>query len=349
MVFLFLQFKILLKMKKLLLTLLICLATTFSFADSVLIEGFEYGNHDLEKPVGWTCDDNSWLAGYLEKDHNRVPHEGNWYAFTNADDSWMFMEFFISSALKYRYHFWGISDGVYDVEFWAGSGPSTGEMTTLLFTKTVDNDEYQRFSEYIETIAAEYPYFGIHAIAHEGAYHLTIDDIHIDMVNKYDLEVDPYVFNVFMMPGDQITIEYGVQNTGYEDLHIYMNAYTNYFHDISFTEDGFNYSSFPTVPNQVVYCTCTATLNDDLALGSTAWMDIMFTVSCDCVTRMATLWATVGEDTTWIEEFENGQNVQRVELFDLTGKKVDPSHLKPGVYIERTYTEKGVSTRKIVK
>ena len=337
------------KMKKALLTLIICLIASLSFADSVFIEGFEYGNHDLETPIGWTCDDNSWLAGHLAKDHNRIPHTYNWYAFTNADDSWMFMELFMSEELKYRYHFWGISDGEYDVEFWAGSGPSVSQMTTLLFTKTVNTDEYQRFSEYIETIATDYQYFGIHAIAHEGAYHLTIDDVVVDMVGKYDLDVNPIRWDTYMMPGDQITIEYDVQNTGYEDLHIYMTPYTDYFTDISFTEAGMNYSSFPTVANQVVHCTCTATLMPGLELGTVGWMDIMFTVSCDCVTRMATLWVTVGENTTEIPEFGNEDDVKRVEWFDLTGRKVDPANLKAGIYIERTTSSKGVSTKKILK
>ena len=61
--------------------------TATAFAGSILIEGFEYANHDFVKPIGWVCDDDSWLCGYLEKDHNRIPHTGNWYAFSNADDS----------------------------------------------------------------------------------------------------------------------------------------------------------------------------------------------------------------------------------------------------------------------
>ena len=336
------------KMKKILFSLFFCFIASISFADGILFEGFEYGNHDMTPPVGWVCDDNSWLAGYLEKDHNRIAHTGNWYAFTDADDSWMFMEFFMSDDLRYRYHFWAISDGEYDVEFWAGSGPSSSEMTTLLMTRTVNSEEYQHFTEYIESVATDYQYFGIHATAHQGASFLTIDDIEVDMVDKYGLNVDPHIFNVSMMPGEQITIEYDVQNTGYEDLTIFMTPYTDYFSNISLTVEGAAYSPFPTVANQSVHCSCTATLNPDVELGSYVWMDIMFTVSCDCVTSMATLWVNVG-DPTGIEEFENEQSTQRVELFDLTGKKVDPSHLKPGIYIEKTSSEKNVSTRKIVK
>ena len=169
------------------------------------------------------------------------------------------------------------------------------------------------------------------------------------MVGKYNLEVTPERIDAFMMPGEQITIEYDVQNTGYEDLHIYMTPYTDYFNDISFTEDGFNYSSFPTVADQVVHCTCTATLKPDTELGSVCFMDIMFTVSCDCVTRMLTLWVTVGPDTTGIEEFDNEEGLKQVEVYDLTGKKVNSSNLKAGIYIERTTTSQGVSNKKFFK
>lgn len=284
-------------MKKLLITLLILLTARFAFADSVFIEGFEYGNHDGEVPVGWVSNDNSWLAGYLEQDHNRKPHSGNWYAYTDADDSWMFMELFMSSELKYRYHFWAVSDGEYDVEFWAGSGPSTNEMTTLLMTRTVNSDEYQRFSEYIETVATNYQYFGIHAVAHEGANRLTIDDVLVDMVGKYDLEVIPVRMDTIMMPGGRVTFHYTVQNTGYEPLHVYMNGYSEYFTDIDFYENGMHYSSFPTEPNETVEAVCYATLSPDVEMGSICWMDIMFTVSCDCLTRMTSIWATVGMES----------------------------------------------------
>lgn len=339
----------LLKMKKTLFTLLLCLAASFCFADSVLFEGFEYANHDLTTPIGWNCDDNSWLCGYLDKDHNRTPHNGNWYAFTDADDSWMFMNLFFSHELKYRFYYWAISDGEYDVEIWAGNGPSSSEMTQLLFSRTVNSDEYQLFSEYVETIPTDYQYFGIHATAHTGAYHLTIDDITIDMVNRYDIEVDPYEIRTTMNAGEQITIEYDVQNTGYEDLHIYMTPYTDFFTNISFTEDGLNYSSFPTVPNQIVHCTCTATLLPNLEPGTLCWMDIMFTVSCDCITRMSTLWVTVNDPTAAVDEQENEAEVLQVEVFDLTGKKVDPANLKAGIYVERTTTSNGVSSKKILK
>lgn len=363
-------------MKKTLFTLFICLIASFSYANSIFIEGFEYANNDLTPPVGWTCNDDSWLCGYLDKDHNRIPHSGNWYAFTNAEDSWMFMSQYFSPELKYRPSYWAISDGTFEVEFWAGNEASPTGMTALLFTATVSSGTYERFTEYVESLPSNYEYFGIHAIAHEGAYHLTIDDINIDMVERYNLEVTPYTFDTILYPGSEITIEYEVQNTGYEDLHVYMTPYTEFFTNITFTEDGFNYASFPTVPDQIVHCTCTATLLPDISPGTRCWIDIMFTVSCDCVTRMATLWVTVADPTEVGEHqaepklFPNPTNdhiiihekgLQQVEIIDISGKtllhedadheelRLDLSRLNAGIYVVKTVSEQGCSTQKIVK
>ena len=71
-------------------------------------------------------------------------------------------------------------------------------------------------------------------------------------------------------------------------------------------------------------------------------------MDCNCATSMTTLWVTV-IDPDAIDEHESGNDVQQVELFDLTGKKVDPANLKAGIYIERTTTSQGVSTKKILK
>ncbi|MCR5038355.1 MAG: hypothetical protein K6A94_03330, partial [Bacteroidales bacterium] len=93
-------------MKKTLLTLLICLIATATFAGNLLTEGFEYANHDMQVPVGWTSNDETWICGYLEKDHNRIPHSGNWYAFSNAEDSWMYMPMYFIESIRYRFTLW---------------------------------------------------------------------------------------------------------------------------------------------------------------------------------------------------------------------------------------------------
>ena len=336
-------------MRKAILTLLICLAASWAFADGIFFEGFEYANHDLETPIGWTCDDNSWLCGYQPKDHNRIPHSGNWYAFTDTDDSWMFMELFMGHELKYRYYFWAISDGEYDVEFWAGNGPSTDGMTQLLFTKTVSGGDYQQFAEYVQTIPTDYQYFGIHAIAHEGAYHLTIDDIEIDMVSKYQFSSTPTSADTVLCPGDQALFRFTVQDLGYEPIDVIISPIQNeYFSDLAFFVDGSQCTLFHLEPDEAKQVTMTATLLPTVQPGTLCWIDVMLVLDCNCATSMTTLWVTVVEPAG-TAEIECMDDVQQVETYDLTGKKIDPSHLKAGIYIERTISEKGITTRKMVK
>lgn len=286
-------------MKKLIITLLILLSARFAYASSVLIEGFEYGNHDGETPVGWVCDDNSWLCGYLEKDHNRISHSGNWYCYTDAVESWMFMEMYMSHELKYRYYFWAISDGEYDVEFWAGTGPSQSEMTTLLFTKNVNSGEYERFSKYMETAASEYQYFGIRAIAHEGAYYLTIDDIEIDVVEKYEISVNPDNYYTLAAPGSEVEFSCTFTNLGYEPANTIIRYNSDYFTNVRLYKDGVACTSFHAEPDESVEFTGLATLTPNIELGSLGWVDITFVLDCDCATAMFTLWATASCETDY--------------------------------------------------
>lgn len=362
-------------MKKILLTLLICLTASLSYADSVLIEGFEYGNHDLQVPVGWVCNDNSWLAGYLDKDHNRIPHTHNWYAFTNADDSWMFMEIHMNSELKYRYYFWAISDGEYDVEFWAGSGPSSSEMTTMLFSKTVNSGEYQRFSAYLDTVAEYYPYFGIRAIAHEGAYYLTVDDIQVDMVGKYDFIATPATADTSILPNSQINHHFDVQNLGYEPVEVIMSPSHEYFGDIQFFVEGSQCTTFHLDPDETKQVTVQATLLPSVQAGTTCWLDIMLVLDCNCATAFTTLWvnvlypAGIPENKDVAAIFPNPANdqitirvqgLQRVEVMDITGKRhldvpahrdelqLDLTQLPSGIYFVTTMSSLGTYTHKLV-
>ena len=191
-------------MKKIIFTLIILFAARFAFADSVLIEGFEYGNHDGETPVGWDVANNTWLAGYLAQDHNRIPHNGNWYAYTNGTESWMFMPLYLSEQLRYRFSLWAISDGGYQLEIWAGNDANPSTMTQLMLNGIVSSGSYEKFSAYIEEMTSDFQYIGIHAVSSYGDYVLTIDDVIIDMVGKYDITVNPANYYTTAAPGSQV-------------------------------------------------------------------------------------------------------------------------------------------------
>ena len=173
-------------MKKLLLTLLVSLLATSAFAGSILIEGFEYANHDFEPPIGWNCDDNSWLCGYLEKDHNRIPHTGNWYAFTDNDEAWMFMPMYLIPTMRYRFTTWAITDGQYNFSLWAGSAPDPESMAHQFYSEAINSQQYMKVSAYVEEIPEGCEYIGICATKLQSGFSETIAflDVQINHITK---------------------------------------------------------------------------------------------------------------------------------------------------------------------
>ena len=279
-------------MKKTLFTFLACLVASFAYAGSILIEGFEYANHDETSPIGWTCDDDSWLCGFHEKDHNRIPHTGNWYAFSNADESWMYMPLYLIPSMRYRFTCWAISDGSFQLEFWAGGSPDPNGMTVNLMSVTVESGAYEKFSAYVQTIPAGCNYVGVRAVAGSGATYLTIDDVEIDMVEEYDFAVHEVNNDTVLYPGTQATFHYYVENLGYTYLYMHMSPSYEYFEDIEFYHNGQTGTNFYIYPDETVYVTATATLRPDIAPGTISWLDIVFTIPCDCATGLATFWVT---------------------------------------------------------
>lgn len=281
-------------MKKLCLTILVSLIVNTGLAQTVLNEGFEYGNHDGETPVGWICEDASWLCGYQVKDHNRTPHEGSWYAYTNADESWMFLPMYISQPLKYRFSYWAISDGSYTLEFWAGNRATIDDMTELLCAVNVDSGAYENFDAYIDAIGASYDFIGIRAIASEGAYHLSIDDIQIKQIVQYSFEALPAENDTTMTAGAEFTFHFKFRNDGYESpLKVYITPHTEYFTDINFYINGELTTVFYINQDETIAIRGTAKLRSDIEPGTLCWFDVLFSIDCGCATAMYTYWATV--------------------------------------------------------
>lgn len=360
-------------MKKTLFTLLLAFLTNLVFADSILIESFEYANHDLEKPVGWICDDNSWLCGYMEKDHNRIPHSGNWYAFSDSDDAWMFMPLYLISSMNYRFSCWTISEGEYQLEFCAGPVPNPENMHTQLFTTNVSGGIYEKVSAYIDVIPQGCEYIAIHAIACQNATHLTIDDIDIDMVEQYAFEAEPITGDTAMYPGSQAIFHFLVHNTGYDPVDITAHPTNEFFTNISCYVNGVSGMTFPTQPDETIEVTTYATLRPEIEPGTVTWLDIMMTIPCGCNTAMVTFWVTpldptkVAENQQSVNIFPNpaidfvtveADGLQTVFLTDLKGKTlsshaakgnsvlIDVSGLKAGVYLISAKTR---STSSFVK
>ena len=359
-------------MKKLLLTLFVCLMTTITIAGNILNEGFEYANHDLEKPIGWVCDDNSWLCGYLEKDHNRMPHTGNWYAFSDTEDAWMYMPMYLIPSMRYRFTCWAISDDSFQLEFWAGTSPLPDNMHTLLLSETVASGVYEKFSAFVETIPDNCDYIAIHAVGQRGSY-LTIDDVEVDMVEQYQFEAEAITGDTVMYPGTQAIFHFIIHNTGYDPVDVTVHPSNEYFTNFSCYSNGVSSMTFPTQPDEYVEVTTYATLRPEIEPGTVAWLDINMTIPCNCNTAMVTFWVTPieplqsSENNLNISIFPNpatdfvtieANDLQQVILMDMTGKtlsstaakgnsvRLDVSGLKAGVYLISAKTR---STSSFVK
>ena len=360
-------------MKKLILTTLVFLSANLAFAGDLLNESFEYANYDLETPIGWTCDDNTWLCGFQEKDHNRLPHSGNWYAFTEADDAWMFMPLSLFERLKYRFYCWAISDGDFVLEFWTGSAPNAQSMHTQLLEAQVEGGDYAQFNSYVETIYPQSNYIGIRAIKSEGASFLTIDDIEIDMVTQYNFIVNAISSDTAMYPGTQGEFRFMVKNTGYDPLDITAHPSQEFFTNFTCYTNEVEGFTFPLQPDESVEVTVTGTLRPEIEPGTVAWLDIMMTIPCGCETGMATFWVTPLEITQIPENKENisvfpnptsdfvtveADGLQLVNVIDETGRTIksvpasgnalqlDLTGLKAGTYFISAKTR---STSSFVK
>jgi hypothetical protein len=361
-------------MKKLLFTLLVCLSTTCAFAGNILTEGFEYANHDFESPIGWTCNENSWLCGYLEKDHNRIPHTGNWYAFTNGEEAWMFMPMYLIPSMHYRFTTWAITDGQYNLSIWAGSAPDPESMAHQFHSEAISSQQYKKVSAYVEEIPEGCEYIGICAIKLLNDCFITIDDIEVDMVEQYTFEAMAVTGDTAMYPGTQAAFRFLIHNIGYDPVDITVHPSDEYFTDFSFYSNGIPTTTFPTQPDEYVRVTAYATLRPEVEPGSVAWLDINMTIPCNCNTAMVTFWVTPLEITTTEENktldisvFPNpamdyvtieAEYLEQATLMDMKGKtlssatakggsiRFDVSDLKVGVYLISAKTR---STSSFVK
>lgn len=284
-------------MKKLIVTLLILLAAGVAQGGVIFNESFEYASQDGVPPIGWTTANDSWLCGYQNQDHNRQPHTGNWYAYTNSAESWMFIPIYFSELLQYRVSLWAISDGGYQIEIWVGNGATPGAMEQLLLNDIVSSGSYDLFSTYIHEITANYDYFGIHAVqSYCGDCILSIDDIVVEQIVQYDFEASPYELDTVMQAGATAVFYCKVKSYGFEDLTIYMTPHTEYFTDIHFYVNGEMTNQFPIVQDETVLIRGTATLRPDVQPGDRCWVDVRFDIDCGCASAMFTFWATVASD-----------------------------------------------------
>lgn len=359
-------------MKHITFLLSLLLLSLSSFADEILNETFEYGNHDLEKPVGWYCDDNSWLCGHFDKDGNRCAHEGDWYIFAESDDAWLFMPLPIFQGMHYNISLWAITDGDFDLEVKIGASatPEAMQLDFMPLTQ-INTNKYENYQATFECEVLDMAFIGIHCMRGEGASYLSLDDIVVEMVNQYDFFVKELTTETIeMQPGSTEHFSFDVRNMGYDMETLTISYSHEYFSSALFFIDGEQVMRFDLPVSSDVVVDVEATLKEDLPLGNVVFLDVMVNSTHNCHTGMASFWViptdlngqTEQEIATRVypnpaSDFIHIQteDLQEVRIFDLNGRQllqsnqniIEISHLDSGLYLlEITNND---SSRRIVK
>ena len=345
-------------MKRIFLFLSIVMSASTLFADEILNETFEYGNHDLEKPIGWYCDDNSWLCGHFDKDHNRCAHAGDWYAFAEADDAWMFMPLPIFQEMHYNISFWAISDGDFDVEVKiAPTATPEGMSVDFMSLTRVNATSYEQYSAMYVCDVPDMAFIDIHCMRNDGAAYLCIDDVVVEMVNQYDFVVKELTTETIpMQPGSTGHFSFMAHNTGYDMETLTISYSHEYFSSASFFIDGQQVTRFDLPVSSDVVVDVEATLREDLPLGNVVFLDVMIGSTHNCHTGMASFWVIptdldgLAENDLRVDVYPNpasdvihveADDLQEVRLLDLNGRQllksdqctIEISHLASGLYL----------------
>lgn len=344
-------------MKKYFFILLICLVTSYAYSDIVFQDGFEFANTEGEVPVGWISPENQWVCGQFEKDHNRKPHFGNWYTYTQEDESWLFIQAESLFGIHYDLSFWAISDGAYQMEICYGNNPNPESMNGWIAEPfEINNDNYQQFSTEYELYEYYDLYIGIHATS-TGGTALCIDDVAIDQMHQYAFIVKTITTDTIDLAyGESANFKFSVFNTGYDQETLVLSSPSEMFTDTHYYINGEAVSRFDIEPGENIIIDVTSTLIDQEIPYSYAWLDVMVGSTHNCNTGMASFFVKpiqgtqISENKEIINIYPNpsshiinisNDEITEATIFDGNGRKIlssnsnhiDIQNLKPGLYL----------------
>lgn len=214
-------------MKKLFTLLLLFAVLQAATAQILVNEGFEEGNADGLPPVGWICDDGGWKCGFQEQDHNRIPHNGEWYVYSSYNmDKWMYKEIQVTAGEYYRVSFWHVTNGYdeFTFEVKAGTSPNPSAMSIAIVPEMIiNNEEYDITSGVFQSSMTGTLYVGFHSVADISPWYLTIDDIIIEKTDLYNFVVETFTPDTSIYVGEPGSFRFRVTNTGSEEETVSFN------------------------------------------------------------------------------------------------------------------------------
>ena len=278
-------------MKKLIFILLICLTASYGFSESIFQDSFEYANTEGETPVGWNCPENSWICGKFEQENNCKPHTGNWYIYTQNEDSWIFLRADALFGLHYNLSFWAISDGAFQMEICYGDNPDPESMNGQIASAIeIGSNNYQEISAEYELFENYELYLGFHAISNGGAA-LCIDDVAIDQMHQYDFIVKAITTDTLELAfGESASFRFSAINTGYDQETLVLSSPSEMFTDTHYSINGEPVTRFDIEPNEKIIVDVTSTLIDQEIPYPYAWLDVMVGSTHNCNTGLASFY-----------------------------------------------------------
>ena len=360
-------------MKKLFFTLLICFIASYGKCETIFQDGFEYANAEGEVPVGWTSPEKGWICGKFEKDHNCKPHSGNWYCYTQNNESWLFLRADALFGIHYNFSFWAISDGAYQMEICYGDNPNPESMNGWIATAyEISNANYQQFSAEYEHYENYDLYLGFHAVS-LGGNALCIDDVIIDQMHQYDFMVKSITTDTLELAyGESANFKFSVLNTGYDQETLVLSSSSEMFTDTHYFIDGEAVSRFDIEPSENIIVEVTSTLIDQEIPYSYAWLDVMVGSTHNCNTGMASFFVKPIQETQ-IDELQaiakvypnpandmlhiNAEDFLGAVIYDGNGRQIlstcqndiDIQKLKSGIYFIAIKTTEQTLRQSFVK
>ena len=279
-------------MKKLFTLLILIFSISSLQAETILDESFEYGNNELQPPIGWISHDNLWLCSHLDMESGRVPHTGEWYAFTTASDTWMFMPIGLNAGNHYQIDLWANTESSATMEIVIASAPEPRSVIESFLPSTlITGNGYQNCSAYLECNLNGDFYLGIHAIETNDSP-FVIDDILLQMFYQYEFTVNSLSHDTVMYYGDEGHFAFSITNTGFDTERVSLSASHEYFpHSVFYDEEGSAITALNISPNTTTIVNVIADLSDELDSGSDrVWLDVSIQSNHNCHTGLATFW-----------------------------------------------------------
>ncbi len=217
-------------MKQSIFFILLILFAQVQFAQIIFEEGFENNNTNETAPNGWTCDTDGWVAGQGEQNHGRKPHSGDWYAYLKWDsDHWMYQQVELVAGESYVFNIWYKTDGNagFSMEIKWGAAADPGSMQNDIFPLSeVSNDTYMEFSNSFMCATSGTYFVGIHGIANNTPWYLMVDDIELNTIADYAVELQRLNTDTLINAGDSHDYLFDIENTGLYDDQINLNTNT---------------------------------------------------------------------------------------------------------------------------